>query len=115
MKHYILILLVCLSITACKQKSILDQLLNEPSITVVGELTYVGNAPFQEPALRIEGIKTPLYLAFEDPTLSVKINDLPQYTKLQAIGHLEKVEKVTADQKYHVISYTLNLTAIEKF
>ena len=115
MKRYFLIGLIILSLFGCKEENILDQLSKEPSITVVGQLVYIGNAPFEEAALRIDGINYPLFLAFEDPTLSMTLEHLPQHIPLQAIGHLEKVEKVTADNKYRITSYTLTVSSLERF
>jgi hypothetical protein len=109
MKRLIFIICILVTLSSCKNDSVLDQLTREDSITISGELVFIGNSPFQNPALRIEGIEYPIQLDYKDRTIMEKTFHMKRFSTITATGTLERVVKKTPDDKYEFIVYVLTI------
>jgi len=111
----ILTLLMLFFFTSCKEEDLLDQMTKETTVSMIGDLVFIGSAPFPEPALRVEGLNYPIFLVFEDPTDQERLSQVPQYSLVKANGSLEKDVKMTADGKHQWVTYYLNATSYSMY
>lgn len=106
---YIITFLVLITLFSCKESNVLDQLTNEDSITLTGHLIFIGNVPFQDPAIKVDGIKYPILIHFEDRTNLERSYQIEPNTLITVSGRLEKLVNHTADKKHTFVIYMLNV------